>query len=593
MRLSHRSITTKLLLLFLFVGIVSELVVGTYSFFQARQAIINRTLNQLISVRAVKKQQVEYFFNEKFKNLEDLSRNEHLGKILSSSPGALHSPQSQQSLEVLRNYCKAYGFSNLYLVSSRFMASGIPVASSNPQQVITNGLSKRLSVIGHDALNRDEAIISDLFFSQKEDSLPICLIGHRVMSDDRCFLGTVILEIPSKEINRIMLQDNRQMGLGNSGETYLVGDDKMMRSASRFLGGSLLRVAVKSDAVVNALREKSGTIITNDYRGIKVFSAYEPISVKGLRWVVLAEIDFEEAMVPVTSLRNDILLVSLLISVLILGFAQVITKMITQPLIRLKKAATRLGQGDFDHEVQVTSKDEIGLLAETFNTMSAQIKQEREKSILALFDGQEMERQRISRELHDGLGQKLIGAKLQLENCNDTDITCLQTTTRNVKDRLHSIVDELRRISNDLMPSSLEELGLETALKNLCRDVEQQTGIEVDFDSDSDIPIKGKTAIYLFRIAQEGIQNTIKHSHASRLSLQLLKNRDFLILILEDNGSGFDIRSIIKGNGLSNIKERSSLLGGTFTLESEAGSGTTIRIKIPIKHGNPHQNNYC
>ncbi len=262
-------------------------------------------------------------------------------------------------------------------------------------------------------------------------------------------------------------------------------------------------------------------------------------------------------------------------------------------MIRLKTAAPRLGQGDFDHEVQVTSKDEIGLLAETFNTMSAQIKQEREKSILALFDGQEMERKRISRELHDGLGQKLIGAKLQLENCNDTDITCIQTTTRNVKDRLHLIVDELRRISNDLMPSSLEELGLETALKNLCRDVEQQTGIEVDFDSDPDIPIKGKTAIYLFRIAQEGIQNTIKHSHASRLSLQLLKNRDFLILILEDNGSGFDIRSIIKGNGLSNIKERSSLLGGTFTLESEAGSGTTIRIKIPIKHGNPHQNNYC
>ena len=262
--------------------------------------------------------------------------------------------------------------------------------------------------------------------------------------------------------------------------------------------------------------------------------------------------------------------------------------MITQPLIQLKKAATLLGNGDFSHEVKVTSGDEIGLLAATFNTMAAQIKEERKKRIQALFDGQEMERQRFSRELHDGLGQKLIGAKLQLENCTETDITSLKTTTTDVKNSLHSMVDELRRISNDLMPAALEELGVETALKNLCSDVEHQTNIEADFDSGMSTLIKGKTAVYIFRIAQEGIQNIIKHSRASRFSLQLIRNKDFLILILEDNGDGFEVVAPAKGNGLSNIKERALLLGGSLTIESKPGKGTTIRVKIPLENDPPH-----
>ena len=131
------------------------------------------------------------------------------------------------------------------------------------------------------------------------------------------------------------------------------------------------------------------------------------------------------------------------------------------------------------------------------------------------------------------------------------------------------------------MPAALDELGLETALKNLCIDVERQAGIEAEFDAGLTGQMKGNTAVYLFRIAQEGIQNIIKHANATRFSLQLIENRESLILILEDNGSGFDPAMAGRGNGLSNMKERASLLGGTFSIESETGTGTTIRVKIP------------
>lgn len=584
MTIARKSITTKLLLLFLCTGIVSVLVVGSYSFYSAKRALINRTLDQLVSVRAVKKQQVAYFFTEKFKNLDDLSRNEHLKEVLANSDQMCQYPGSSQSVEFLKSYYTAYGFSNLYLLRFGETGTRITWSGDSAGQSLPGKLKSQITTLGESTLTQKGSALSDLFFKADNDTITCCLIGHRVASNNGKLLGVVILEISSAEINRIMLQDNREIGLGNSGETYLIGHDFLMRSRSRFIRNSVMKITARTDATEKAFEGKTGTTITDDYRGTKVFSAFEPVGISGLQWIVVAEIDFEEAMIPVASLRNDILLVSLIISILILGFARVITNMITQPLITLKNAAIRLGEGDYHHEVRVVSGDEIGMLAATFNTMSTQIREERKNRIQALYDGQEIERRRISRELHDGLGQKLVGAKLQLENCNQNDILCLQKTTNEIKNCLHSIIEELRRISNDLMPASLDELGLATALRNLCSDVEKQTGVEVDFDVSIDGVIKGSSAVYLYRIAQEGIQNIIRHSGATRVSLQLIQTRDSLIFMLEDNGKGFAPESVVMGNGLSNMKDRTALLGGAWSVESAPGSGTTIRIKIPYNN---------
>jgi len=578
MQFSRKSITTKLLLLFLLVGLSSVLIVGTYSFYSAKRAIMRRTVDQLISVRAVKKQQVEYFFTEKIKNLKNLCQNEDLGRIFS---GRSTASGLDQEYERLRNYYLAYGFTNIFLVSNDPRQPHVFSADSNLSNELTpNILSHIHSIIATTSRSKDVAV-SDLFYRSGIDSVPVCLIGCYIQQEQTASPGTLILEIPATEINRIMLQNNSRIGLGHSGEAYLVGSDFIMRSASRFIQGSLLRIPVKSETVSMALKGQTGASLTDDYRGIRVFSAYEPLEVAGLNWVVLAEIDYEEAMIPVTGLRNDILLVSVIISFFILGFAQVITKMVTQPIIRLKNAAAKLGEGNFDNKVVIHSKDEIGSLAETFNTMSDQVREERRKRILALFDGQEMERRRISRELHDGLGQRLVGTKLHIENCDEDDPACLLKTMRETKSSLHGIVDELRRISNDLMPAALDELGLETALNNLCSDVGRQLGIEVDFDASLTSPTNNNTAVYFFRIAQEGIHNIIKHAKAGSISMQMMENRDSLIMILEDDGIGFNPEQAVKGNGLSNMKERAVLLGGTFSVESEPGKGTTIRVKIP------------
>jgi len=106
--------------------------------------------------------------------------------------------------------------------------------------------------------------------------------------------------------------------------------------------------------------------------------------------------------------------------------------------------------------------------------------------------------------------------------------------------------------------------------------------LKVDFDACLNRVPGNETAVYIFRIAQEGISNIIKHAGASNISVQLIENRDALIFILEDDGAGFDPANAGKGNGLSNMKERAGLLGGNFSVESGPGKGTTLRVKIPI-----------
>jgi methyl-accepting chemotaxis protein len=272
-------------------------------------------------------------------------------------------------------------------------------------------------------------------------------------------------------------------------------------------------------------------------------------------------------------------------------FAFVMSRKIITPLKKLQKASEQVGEGDYNISLQVSSLDEIGFLTDTFNKMTLKIKkqtkeldEEKTRRLSSLIDGQEIERQRISRELHDGLGQYLIAIKLKLENIINTEKSN-NDLLLDVQQMFDTTIDEIRKISDNLMPSILKELGLETALRNLCKMMAQASNIDITFES---LPLKKKfderINTYLYRISQEALNNVVKHSVASEVSIQLLELRNHIELIIEDNGKGFDFghdfRS--KGNGIYNMRERASILGGTFELKTNNDSGTTITVKIPL-----------
>jgi len=198
----------------------------------------------------------------------------------------------------------------------------------------------------------------------------------------------------------------------------------------------------------------------------------------------------------------------------------------------------------------------------------------------------ETERRRVAAELHDGIASSLAGIKFRIEKMAQDmkqglgSAESLQDLSLNVAQSL----GEVRRIMADLRPSILDDLGILPALNWFCREyektyshlsVEKQIGI-----SEDEVPDSLKTAI--FRISQEAMNNIAKHSKASLVDLALQKAGERVELIIQDNGSGFKTDEIAKGFGLSTMRERAELSGGTFAVQSTKGKGTIIRASWPL-----------
>ncbi len=396
--------------------------------------------------------------------------------------------------------------------------------------------------------------------------------------------------INPEEINSIMLDTNRTKGLGKTGEIYIVGNDYLLKSKSRFYSNAKTPVIAKTEAIRNAFHYGDGFCLGYDYRNKLCLSSYDKLSISGLNWIIIAEIDYIEAMIPITNLRNDLLFVSFIIIVLVLSIAQVISSDIISPILKLKNAALRIGKGDLDAKVDINSENEFGVLASAFNQMGDNIKSstielvnERTKRISALYDGQEFERQRISRDLHDGLAQHLIAIKINMENLFRRNEFFDKEKTNDLKSQINNSIDEIRKISYDLAPAGLLDFSIEAALKNLCSQVENNSGIKIDFFAFGNLTgLNQRCKIYLYRIVQEALNNAIKHSEASKIDIQITETNQHFVLMIEDNGKGFNfnVNNLGLSQGLLNIRERSILLNGTFDVESLPGQGTTIRVKI-------------
>jgi signal transduction histidine kinase len=212
----------------------------------------------------------------------------------------------------------------------------------------------------------------------------------------------------------------------------------------------------------------------------------------------------------------------------------------------------------------------------------------KEERMTALLEGEEKERERISKELHDGIVQELTAFKFGLngleKNLPDEDRTSLIQLNSDIS----RISNEVRELSYQMMPVTLKELGLINALNELLNRSLLRQGIEVEFNSfglSERLSEKIETTVY--RIVQELINNTIKHSNASHVSLLLQLRNQVLQVTYEDNGIGYDTETVKKGIGLNSLGSRIKLVRGSFDIESsQMSGGTTAYIRIPLMIGN-------
>jgi len=204
--------------------------------------------------------------------------------------------------------------------------------------------------------------------------------------------------------------------------------------------------------------------------------------------------------------------------------------------------------------------------------------------IFSVIDGQELERQRLSRELHDGIGQSMVAIKMKLESLGYIPEPEIKPQLEGIRRQFDQIIDEIRRITTDLMPPVLEEFGLVIALFNLCEDTGKHSSVKIRFEHNvSTNDWNRKIQTYLYRIVQEALNNIIKHSNADQSFVKLMYDHDFIYLSIQDNGKGFRPHDTGRegGHGLHNMQERVKLLGGTLDLKTASGKGTLIQIKVP------------
>jgi signal transduction histidine kinase len=210
-----------------------------------------------------------------------------------------------------------------------------------------------------------------------------------------------------------------------------------------------------------------------------------------------------------------------------------------------------------------------------------------EKRVInAIINTEENERKRFAKDLHDGLGPLMSTVKMSLsalgERIKDPSGTVILNNTNHL---VNEAINTLKDISNNLSPHVLSNFGLSSALSAFTAKINQTKAIEVDFKSNMENQrVESEKEVVVYRAACELINNSIRHSGASRIEIELNKHEKFITLQFYDNGRGFDTSSLgsedTKGMGLSNIETRVRSVDGVFILESTPGKGTSALIKI-------------
>lgn len=604
---------------------------------ETEAAIVQRSFDQLASVRALKHSKVEDYFE---------SLRAMLVVCAAHPATVLTSAQEMRQLYGVEEImlCSTSG-EILFSVRNRGLV-GMPIPSS--VQAILNDVQSPLTPD-----NASSVRFTDIVRLSSPNSSQYAAFGivripaaastsnllpkqvfqqHGVQGASKLLYESnyLVVHISAEVLNSIMAE---REGLGATGESYLVGEDAMMRTESRFApDSSILRLAVRTEPVRLALAGNTGTLETVDYRRVKVLSAFAPFEIvsgkhgNGIRWAIIAELDVEEITTPIAATRRRIVLAGVGVAFCLAGLSWYAARRLARPIVRLQEHLSSIAQGILpDEPLLVKRSDEIGTMIRELNTMTDSLRRaalfakdlgagrfdadykprsnadmlvialndmkselqellaEREEQATqrtrAFIDGEEQERTRISRDVHDGIGQILTALRFNLNRIRDEDVRS------ELLDLADDAIREVRSLSHNLMPGVLVDFGIASALEHLCTKIAGQDELAVHHDI-TPLPHRLDAAreIAVYRIAQEAINNALRSSRATTLSVTFRPNaaQNLLLLAIHDNGKGFDPTTVVHGNGLVNMRERAALFGGTLQISSAHGSGTTLKLEMPI-----------
>jgi two-component system, NarL family, sensor histidine kinase UhpB len=249
----------------------------------------------------------------------------------------------------------------------------------------------------------------------------------------------------------------------------------------------------------------------------------------------------------------------------------------------LERLAQRMETVDLlrpGQRLSVSRTDEIGRVLAAFNRMLDRLERERRQSGRRVLAAQEAERVGIARDLHDEVGQLLTGALLQLNSIAESAPARRQELDE-ARQAVRRALDEVRRISSELRPEMLEQLGLVSALTELSTTFARVSGVEVERHFDRSLAaLEPDTELAVYRIAQESLTNVARHAHAKRVTIALERGHDSVVLRVVDDGRGFDGAPEEHG-GLRSMRERALLVEGALAIKDGRQGGVEVRLEVP------------
>ncbi|WP_415888099.1 methyl-accepting chemotaxis protein [Neptuniibacter sp. QD37_6] len=377
------TIRKKILMSLLLMGLVPLLIAISVAIIDSSNALESSVYQQLTGIREIKKRQIENYFAEREIDLNQLAEIVRLRQ-----PNQLDDPEpykvSASSDQAYSNFQKQGGYYDLFLINPRgdifYTVEREPDFGTN---LITGAYAdSNLARLFKQVLGSGQFGITDFAPYAPSNGAAAAFIALPIKNAGGIIELVVALQLSITDINSIMGERN---GLGETGETYLVGPDHLMRSDS-FLDPVYHTVLasfanpdkgkVDTQAANDALAQKTGTNIIIDYNGNPVLSSYTPVTIQGLRWALLAEMDEAEAFAPIYDLQwllGSLLISSLIIIVLVaLKLAGSLANPISRISQHMKEIAS--GSGDLTVELEVKGSDEIALLSSRFNTFVNKIR---------------------------------------------------------------------------------------------------------------------------------------------------------------------------------------------------------------------------
>lgn len=540
-----------------------------------RQTIIRQWQQQLKITTSIAANNLENFISQFSENLIVVAKD----PVIKAKSCDRMSPYLDQG------YCPLY---NLYKVHFNEVNSIVLLDKDGQIKVRFPAISRgdshshkvcSLEIDPEKRLDENSAYVSDVF--ENNMHVPAIMISVPVYNATE-FSGVVRWMITTNRISDLFI---RTVAIGKGGYMWMSDskyniishpDKKMVKRnsidycrkiikkfAENNKGRKTKKYCTETEEFLEKMKntdEGFGSYIdfSNNQYSLAVF---KKVVVGTNKWTLVTSIPYHEITGPVirNALKNYLMggLISVIIIVIIFIYYS------------LQKKKTEL-------EMETKYLSEIARSAE-------ELQQERQKRLTAVIDGQELERSRISRELHDGLGQDLLAIKMKLEETVKNGVD--HVMTKNINLSVMKAIDETKRISNDLKPVMLEELGIVSAVKNICSEINGSGKLKIDFVTYG-IPgnLDQKMQTYIYRICQEGISNIIRHSGATEANIQLLGNDDQISIVIQDDGKGFNPPvALLNGNGLKNIRDRVSIMNGTLDISSNSGEGTILTITIPQK----------